>query len=78
MRILLLLALYMLSGCTVARISTSEGITGFYADFHPTGAVLAAEGVLEGVGAFAISRDTGDSTSAIEAVTAVIPSGSSL
>ena len=78
MRILLLLALYALSGCTVARISTSEGVTGFYADFHPTGAVLEAEGVLEGIGAFAISRDTGDSTSAIEAVTAAIPSGSSL
>jgi hypothetical protein len=67
MRILLLLALMTFTGCTVARISTSEGVTGFYADFHPTGAVLAAEGVLEGVGAFAISRDTGDSTAAIQA-----------
>jgi hypothetical protein len=73
MRILLLLALVSFSGCTIARISTSKGVTGFYVDFHPTGAVLAAEGVLDGVGAFTISRDTGDSTSAIEAVTAVVP-----
>ena len=67
MRILLLVALLSFSGCTVARISNDEGLSGYYVDFHPTGAVLAAEGVLEGVGAFAISRDSNDSTAAIQA-----------
>lgn len=53
------------SGCTAARVTTASGVSAWYVDVHPTTASVNVQAVAEGIGAFTVSRESGDATQVI-------------